>query len=177
MIAPGGGFSSRRDFGRPGRRVVGPESDADRRLRLEEIRSGRGLCSCGLPQRRHVIEDPEPTTVRAGDEIGAETCAVVLDLQVAHGDRWHIESERLPVIAVVERHPHLRIGRRVEQSSLTRIFADGVRHCARRDAVVDLGPGLAAIVRAPEMRVEIVDPHGVGGGVGGTAHRSGPHRC
>ena len=38
--------------------------------------------------------------------------AVVLDLDVAHRDRRHVEPQRLPVIAVVERDPHLRVGRR-----------------------------------------------------------------
>ena len=34
------------------------------------------------------------------------------------------------------------------------------------DAVIDLGPGLAAVVGAPEVRVHVVEAQGVGGGVG-----------
>ena len=80
-----------------------------------------------LTERRHVVENPEAAAVRAGDEIGAQTGAVVLHLNVAHRNRRHVELERLPVIAVVERHPHLQLGRGVQQTLLARIFANRVR--------------------------------------------------
>ena len=90
-ILPGGPLR------RPRRRVVHPEADADRGDRLEQIRAPRALRRAGfrfLTQRRHVVEDPEAAAVRAGDEVGAQTRAVVLELEIAHRDRRHVEAER-----------------------------------------------------------------------------------
>ena len=141
---------------------------AGRRLDQIRVRRARGRANRRrLPQRRDVVENPEAAAVRAGDEIGAQARAVVLHLQIAHRDGRHVEPQRLPVIAVVERHPHLRVGGGVEQSLLPRILADRIRDRARRDAGVDLRPRLAAVVRAPEVRIEVVDAHRVRRGVRG----------
>ena len=114
-------------------------------------------CRSGVTSSR--IQKPRPCVPATRSEHRQR--AVVLHLQVAHRDRRHVEPQRLPVIAVVERHPDLRVGRGVEQSLLPRIFADRVGRRAGRDAGVDLRPGLAAVVRAPEVRIEVVDAHGV----------------
>ena len=66
---------------------------------------------------------------------------------------------------------------RVEQALLARILADRVGDGARRDAGVDLRPRLAAVVRAPEVRVDVVEAQRVRGGVRRAACRSGPPRC
>ena len=71
------------------------------------------------------------------------------------------------MIAVVERHPHLHVGARVQQPLLPRIFADRVRDRAGANAGIDVGPGLSAIVCAPEMRVQVIDPQRVRGRVCG----------
>ena len=71
------------------------------------------------------------------------------------------------MIAVVERDPDLGVGRRVEKPASARIFANRVRHRAGGDAIVDLGPGAAAVVRAPEVRIVVVDTKRVRGGVRG----------
>ena len=76
-------------------------------------------------------------------------------------------AQRLPVVAIIERNPDLRICRRVQQSLLARILTNGVCDRAWRDAVVDLSPALAAVVRAPEVRIEIVEAQRVGRGVRG----------
>ena len=70
-----------------------------------------------------------------------------------------------PVIAIVNRNPDLRIGSRIQQTFLARVFANRVRHGAGSDAVIDLVPRLPAIVRAPEMRIHVVEPQRVRGGV------------
>src|SRR6185312_14753128 len=114
-----------------------------------------------LTQRFNVVENVEAAPVRTGNEIGAHADAVVLYLYVAHRHSRHIEPERLPVIAVVERYPHLGFRRRIQQSLLVRILANRIRSSARRDAVVDLGPRLATIMRAPGMRIEVVDTHSI----------------
>src|ERR1700722_1894063 len=71
----------------------------------------------------------------------------------------------MPMVAVVERDPNLSIGGRIEETFLTRIFADGVSHRAAIYAAVDLRPCLAAIVGAPQVWVHVIEPQGVGGGV------------
>ncbi len=78
-----------------------------------------------------------------------------------------LSRSELPVVAIVEGDPDLRVGGGVEQALLARVFADGVGDRAGGDAVVDLGPGLAAVVRAPEVRVHVVEAQGIGGGIGG----------
>ena len=128
---------------------------------LRRLHGGR------LSQRRQIVQNPEAPAVGSRNQIGTETGAVVLDLEVAHRNRRHVVAQRLPVIAVIKRHPDLGIGRSVEQPLLPGIFADRVGHRARSDAGVDLGPALAAIVGAPEVRIHVVDPHRVRRGVGG----------
>ena len=115
---------ARRDLRRPRRRIVHAEPHAHRGHRLDEVRGSGGLRRadrCRLAQRRHVVEDPEPAAVRRGDEIRAQAGRVVFHRDVADRDRRHVEPQRLPVIAIVERHPHLRVGGGVEQ---TRSAAD-----------------------------------------------------
>ena len=119
-----------------------------------------------LPQRRHVVENPEAAAVRAGDEIRAEARAVVLHLDVAHRDRRHVA---LAATASDRRRRYdthtCSVGRRVQQPFLARILANRVRDRAGRDAGVDLRPRLAAVVRAPEVRIHVVEAHRVRRGV------------
>ena len=158
-----------RQFGWPRRGFIDAGADAHRRCRLEQVRlvlRQRRLGRCRLSQRRHVVQYPEAATVRAGNQIRAPALVVVFDLQIAHRNRRHVVPQRLPVIAIVKRHPHLRVGAGVEQSGLPGIFADGIGDGAARDAGVDLGPGLAAIVRAIEVRRDLVEAQRVGRRIG-----------
>ena len=100
--------------------------------------------------------------MRAGNEVRALADAVVLELEVAHGDGRHVVAQRLPVVAVVIRHPHLHVGAGVEHALLPRILANGVRRGAAGDAGVDLRPRLAAVVRAPEVRVLVIQAQRIG---------------
>ena len=61
-----------------------------------------------------------------------------------------------------------------EQTSPLRILAHDVDDRAAGDAVGDLRPRLAAVVRAIDVRPEVVEPHRVHRGVRGAARRSGP---
>src|SRR5207245_1465180 len=94
----------------------------------------------GLPKRSHIVQNPEAAAMSAGDEVGAETGGVVFHLDIANGNRGHILAQRMPVIAIVKGDPDLSIGRGIEQTFLARILANGVRHGAAGDTVVDLGP-------------------------------------
>src|SRR6185437_7189588 len=152
---------------RPRGGIVGAEADADAGLGLEK-KSGAGSGGGGLlAERGDVVEDPEAAAVGAGDQVGAHALGVVLDLDVADGDGGHVLAERVPVVAVIEGNPDLRVGGGVEEAFLAGIFADGVGDRAGGDAAVNLSPGLAAVVGAPEVRVHVVKAEGVGGSVGG----------
>ena len=69
------------------------------------------------------------------------------------------------MIAIVERHPDLRVGAGIEQSGLTRILANRVGDSIRRDAGVDLVPRFAAIMRPVEVWRNLVETQGVRGRV------------
>src|SRR5262249_26452763 len=80
-------------FVRRQRRVsVQVRANAQCRLRLKQ--KILMLISVELPQRRDVVENPKPAAMRRDDEI------VVLDNYIAHGTRWQIQSQRLPVRTV-----------------------------------------------------------------------------
>ena len=96
-----------------------------------------------------------------GDEV------VVFDLEVANGAGRHVKSQRLPVVAVIEGDVYLGFSACVEQAFAFGVFADGAGRCAVGNAVVDLLPGLAAIVGAEEVRAHVVEAQGVDCGVGG----------
>ena len=98
--------------------------------------------------------------MRAGDEV------VVFDLEIADRRGGHVQAQRLPVVAVVERHVDVRFGAREEQPLLLDVFPDGAERRAGGDAVHDLRPRRAAVVRAEEMRVLVVDAQRVDRRVG-----------
>ncbi len=108
-----------------------------------------------LPQRRDVVENPDAAPVRADDEV------VVFDDEIADRGRGHVQSQRLPVVAVVERHVDLRFGSGEEQALPLRILADDADGRAARNAGDDLLPRLAAVVGPVDVRVHVVDPQRV----------------
>ena len=114
-----------------------------------------------LAQRCDVVEDEEAASVGSGDEV------VVLDLQIADGACGHVEAEGLPVIAVVEGDVDLGFASGVEEAFAFGVFADGRGGCSVGDAVVNLLPGLAAVMGAEEVRTHVVEAQGVDGGVVG----------
>jgi len=72
--------------------------------RLEQIGARARDFILDLPQRGDVIEDPEASAVCRDDQI------VSMHRQITHRGRRQIQSERLPVIAVVERDKHRAFG-------------------------------------------------------------------
>ena len=167
MMPPGGGFSP---WGSSFVHSVG--SLVPKRTLTAVTGSNRiGVCCrlglCRLPERRRVVQNPKPTTVGAGHQVGTHTGAVVLHLDVPDGNRRHVQAQGMPVVTVVEGHPDLGFRGGIQEPRLSRVFPDGVGHGTGGYAVVDLRPCLAAVVGAPEVGVHVVDAHGVGGGVGG----------
>ena len=132
---------------------------ADRSLRLEKRRLARHHRLVELAERRDVVEDPESSSVRGRDQV------VVLDDDIAHRARRHIQTERLPVIAVVKRDEDLLFRAREKQALAHRVLADGIHRRPPGDPVHDLGPRFSAVVRPEDVRPHVVDPDGVDGRV------------
>ena len=132
-----------------------------RRTRTGRLRhAGRDL-----PQRRDVVQDPERAPHRRRDEIA------VVDLEVGDRRRRQILLQRLPVLALVERHVRALQRAGVEQSFLLGILAHDVHRLIRRDAVRAVGqqrPVRAVVVRHVEVRLEVVQVHPVHGDVRGS---------
>jgi hypothetical protein len=92
MTAPGGGLAA---VGAPFGSGV-PVKPADGDGGSEEPRGCGRDVRPRLPERRHVVQDPERAAVGADDHV------VAVDVDVAYrGDR-KVELERLPVVAIVE---------------------------------------------------------------------------
>ena len=108
-----------------------------------------------LAQRRDVVQNPETAPVRRHRKI------VVLDQQVANRCRRHIEPQRLPVIAVVERDINRPLRSGKQQSNPSCVLAHRVHILIRRNAVGNFGPALPAVARAIDVRMEIIQPQRV----------------
>src|SRR5205085_1062396 len=98
-------------------RGVGVLVPAYARSRLRgKQRCFAGTGPCHLPQGRDVVEDPERAAMRAHYNI------IVLDYEVADGSGRHVETERLPVAALIEGYVNGRFGTGKQQPFLVRIF-------------------------------------------------------
>ncbi len=104
--------------------------------------------------------------MRSGHQVRAQAGGVVLHFDIAHGNGGHVQAQRVPVVAVIEGNPDLGIGGSVQQTLLARILANRIGGRAARDAVHDLGPSLAAVVRAPQVRIHVVQAQRISSGVG-----------
>ena len=71
-----------------------------------------------------VVEHEDPAPVRADDEV------VAFDRDVAERRRRQIEHQRLPRVAVVERHVHGALGTEEQQAGALRVFAQDARVAA-----------------------------------------------
>ena len=113
-----------------------------------------------LAKRGDVVENPEAAAVRADHEV------VVVNHQIANRSGGHVEPQRLPVVAIVEADEDGEFGAGEEQALAHGIFADGVDGRIGQ-AADDLLPGVAAIVRAIDVRLQVVEADAVDGGVDG----------
>ena len=91
---------------------------------------------------------------------------VVVDHQVADRRGRHVQPQRLPIVAIVERNINGPLRSGEEQALAHRIFAHRVDRPIRQ-AADDLLPGFAAVVRAVDVRLQIVEAEAVDGGVDG----------
>src|SRR5438132_9521091 len=134
---------------------VGVEVRANAQSSLRFKQEILALVPVELPQRRDVVENPKPATMRRHDEI------VVLNNKIAHGTRWQIQSQRLPVRAVIERDINAFFGSGEQETFPFRIFANCVDDLAGRYSVRNLRPRFAGVVRRKNARPQIIDPQRV----------------
>src|SRR5207247_3405528 len=76
----------------------------DRGRGSEQPSGGGSGGGTGLPQRRHVVENPERAAV------GGDHHVVAVHVDVAHGGDRQAQRQRLPVVPVVERHVDALLG-------------------------------------------------------------------
>ena len=96
-----------------------------------------------LTQRRQVIEDPECSAVRRGDEVAA------VHVEVANGSARQIELQRAPLATVVGGVPEADLGADEEQTAPNGILANRARVRAGRNPGVDARPRAAEVGRFP----------------------------
>src|SRR6185312_13539272 len=140
--------------------VVSALLDRDRVGWLEEEGVGRQHRIGDLTERADVVDHPDTTAVRADDEI------VAIDLEIAHRSDGQVELDRLPVVAVVERHERAALGAGEEQALAHVVFFDRVDVDAGRESGRDPLPGLAEVARAIDVGLEVLELVPVDAGVG-----------
>ncbi len=129
--------------------------------RLKEMGARCGHLRARLPKRRHVIEYPEGTSVRSHHQV------VLVYHQIPDRSGRHVLAQRLPVPAIIERNPDLVFRACVQQSLPLRILANDVDDRAVGEPVRDQRPALPAVVRAVDVRPQVIQAERVHGGVRG----------
>src|SRR4029453_19589775 len=94
-----------------------------RRSRARRLRHARRQ----LPQRRDIVHDPERPPHRRRHEVA------MVHLDVGHRRRGEVLLQRLPVLALIERHVGALQRTGVEQSFLLRILAHDVHRLVGRN--------------------------------------------
>ena len=98
-----------------------------------------------LAQWRDVIENPEGAAVRSDDQI------VAVNRKIADGSRRQIELQRLPVVAVIERHVDPEFCSGKQQIFFLRIFANAAQKSMRRNAIGNQLPGRTIVASSIEI--------------------------
>jgi hypothetical protein len=136
---------------------------AHRAVRLEEVHVLVRHARVHLPQHRIVVEHEDPAAVRADDEV------IALERDVAERRRRQVEHERLPRVAVVERHVHRAFRAEEQQAGALRVFAQDARVAAVglacSEAVGDERPRLPVVARAIDVRIVVGVRARIGGDV------------
>src|SRR5579864_2564181 len=92
---------------------------------------------------------------------------VAVDDEVAHGSGRQVELQRLPLVAIIERDVNRALGSGEEQAFTFAIFPDRVSRLVIGQTVGDLLPGLAAVVRAVDIRMQVIETETVDGRISG----------
>src|SRR6266581_786509 len=94
--------------------------------------------------------------------MSADDNVVLVDDQIADRGRGQIQSQRLPVVAVIERKINRALGAREEQAFAFGIFAHRIDWLVIRNSVYDLLPRFATVVRTINIWVQVVEPEEIG---------------
>ena len=117
------------------------------------------------PERRDVVDDPDPASVRREDEV----VVARMDLEVADRDVGEVPALELrPRGAAVRRDPEAELGPEEKERRVDRVFLDHVRVSA--DPVLGPGdprPGLSEVGRAVGERPHVPEHVEVEGRVSG----------
>jgi hypothetical protein len=132
-------------------------------IHIRRVRDFRSV----LAERPDLIEDVEAAPM------GCDGDVVAFDPDVVDGRVWQVERKRSPVIAVVHRQVEAVLRPRVEHAAAHRILPHNVRVVARRDAVDNLRPGAAEIVRPEYVRREVTEQRLLDGDVRGAGIEHG----
>src|SRR5712692_2583187 len=128
---------------------AGTDTESGREFKEKSIRLRDGFFK--LTQRRYILENPKRPPVSGDDEI-----VLVYD-EIANGHRGHVELQRLPLVAVVERDKHTGLGASVQQPTSHRILADAVDVTSLGDPRGDALPGFSGVARAVEMAAQVFE--------------------
>ena len=123
---------------------------AHRILRIEEPEVGLRYLGRELAKEAHAPHDPEGPPMRRNDEV------VILHDQVRDLRHGKIQGEGLPRVAVVPRDVNRTLRGRVEQPGTGGVFSHRAHEVVLWDALDDLGPRLAVVLRFPYVRAAIV---------------------
>src|SRR6266849_8729816 len=139
--------------------VVATETVAQ--LRREKISIGFGHLGSDLPKWSDVVENPERAPMRSDYDV------IVMDHQIANRRGRKIEAQRLPMISVIKGDIHRALTAGKKKTLALDIFPDGVYRFVVGQSADNLLPAAAAVVRAINIRMKIVQAEPVHRGIGG----------
>ena len=123
----------------------GNGAEAVRRSDGKQVRGGVQILWRHLAERRDVVQNPGAAAVGADDEI----VEVLLHDEPVRRRVRQVVLQRLPVLAIVERHVHAVLRPEIQEATLHGILAHAVRVAEHRmrDAVRNQLPRCAVISR------------------------------
>ena len=92
---------------------------------------------------------------------------VVLDDEIVNRHHREIALQRLPRVAVIERHVDAELAARIEEAAPRRVLPDNANEVARRNSSCYQAPGLAVVRGLEDVWLEIVELIASRGNVGG----------
>src|SRR6202043_613515 len=84
--------------------------------RSKEAWLGRAEMAGEFAKWSDVVENPEGTAVGCGDQI------VLLESEIVNGDGGHVQAQRLPVVAVIEREVRALFGAGIQETFTDRVL-------------------------------------------------------
>src|SRR5690348_3670 len=114
---------------------------------------GAGFCDAAiqLPQRSDVVENPKSPAVSAGYQI------ISLNFQIPYRGCRHVEAQRLPIVAIVERYEYFSFRAGEEQTFALWILANHIDRCPVRYSAHNFFPSFAPVVRPINVGMQLVE--------------------